>query len=51
MIEKDKQTISKLEIIKEMAPEKSVQQLAQVQIEYIKQNSKGKIRFKKEDEY
>lgn len=46
MTDQEKNIIAKLEIIKEMSSEKSVQQLAQVQIEYIKTVSKGNIGFK-----
>ena len=50
MTEKEKQVIAKLQIIKEMATEKSVQQLAEVQIEYIKVVSKGKLGFKVDEQ-
>lgn len=48
MTESEKNIIAKLQIIKEMATEKSVQQLADVQIEYIKMVSKGDIGFEEE---
>lgn len=49
MTEQEKNIIAKLGIIKEMATEKSVQQLCQVQIEYIKIISKDKIGFEGND--
>lgn len=42
----DKNIIAKLEIIKEMATEKSVQQLSEVIVEYIKSQNKDKAGFK-----
>lgn len=47
MTNQEKNIIAKLEIIKEMASEKSVQQLADVTIEYIKTASKEEVGFKK----
>jgi hypothetical protein len=46
MTEQEKNIIAKLQIIKEMAGEKSVQQIADVLIEYVKTVSKGKLGFK-----
>lgn len=49
MTDKEKNIVSKLEVIKELATEKSVQQLCQVQIEYIKLVSKGDLGFKENE--
>ncbi len=45
MSDTPQQVISKLQIIKEMAPEKSVQQLADVMIGYVLTNHKNTIGF------
>lgn len=45
-----KHTIAKLEIIKELARDKSVQQLCDVLIKHIQSESKGSIGFNKGDE-
>lgn len=47
MTEEEKNIVAKLEIIKELASENSVKQLADVYIQYIKAVSKGKIGFNK----
>lgn len=49
MTDQEKQVIAKLQIIKELATENSVKQLADVQIEYIRAVSKGKIGFQQEE--
>lgn len=49
MSDTDKNIVSKLEIIKEMAVEASVKQLSDVMIQYVKSQSKGNIGFSSED--
>lgn len=49
MTDQEKNILAKLEIIKEMAQEKSVQQVAEVMSEYIRTVSEGKIGFKENE--
>lgn len=43
---KNKEIVAKLQIVKELATENSVKQLASVMIEYIDANTKGELGFK-----
>lgn len=49
MNEKDKNIVSKLDIIKEMASSNEVKQLAEVVKEYVKGNSKQQLGFNSEN--
>lgn len=49
MTEHDKQTIAKLEIIKELSDNKAVQLLTDAFVEYIKHSSKKNLGFKDEN--
>lgn len=46
MSDKNKQIVAKLQIVKELANENSVKQLASVMIEYINDSNKEKVGFK-----
>lgn len=48
MTDQEKNIIGKLQIVKELAEKKETKQLAEIQIEYIKTVSKGKIGFEED---